>query len=329
MGRIRKDTAPLARRYPRRHFQIFPDDWLTMDAGSVTEALERRFHTRAAHTVIAKVKPARQPVLFSYVASAVPIAEKTVAPPIEAAFAVHVHHQPLSAAETWIDNRHAKVPRIGTGGICIFDLQTAPVALIREPFAFSRFHITQAALDEVAYQSRVPRVQLRIPVFGRPDAVLYNLALALNARLAIYAEEKDSLFADYVALAFHEHVVRTYGDRALLKTWKGALSPRRLRAVMELMTEDLGESLSIKEIASHIDVAPSYFVRAFREAVGEPPHRWLMRKRIERAKSLLRSSEIAISDVSAICGFSDQSHFTRVFRQIEGITPYSWRRNCD
>jgi len=134
-----------------------------MDAGSVTEALERRFHTRAAHTVIANIKPARQPVLFSYVVSRVPILEKTIAPSIESAFAVHVHHEPLSTAETWIDNKHAKVAAILYGGVCIFDLQTAPVALIREPFAFSRFHITQVALDELAYQRGMPRVQLKIP----------------------------------------------------------------------------------------------------------------------------------------------------------------------
>jgi len=158
---------------------------------------------------------------------------------------------------------------------------------------------------------------------------LNNLALALNARHAIFPEEKDSLFADYIALSFHEHVVRTYGDGVMLKTWKGALSRRRLRIVMELMTEHLGDPLSIEEMASHIDVAPSYFIKAFREATGEPPHRWLMRKRIERAKSLLRSSEVTISDVSVICGFADQSHFTRVFRQIEGTTPHVWRRNYD
>lgn len=308
-------------------FQIGCGGSHTMDAASVREALELRFHTQPVRTVIAKPKPAHQPVLFSYVASNAAILEKTVAPPIEAAFAVHVHHKPLSTAETWIEGKHANVPTIASAGLCIFDLQTAPVALIREPFAFSRFHITQATLDELAYQRGLRRVQLNIPEFGRSDPVLNNLALALNSRLASYGEEPDSLFADFVALAFHEHVVRTYGDRGALKTWKGGLSPRRLGIVIEMMTERLGKPLSIREMASYIDVAPSYFIRAFREATGEPPHRWLMRKRIERAKSLLRSPELTISDVSEICGFADQSHFTRVFRQLEGITPHIWRRN--
>src|SRR5271167_1017277 len=147
-----------------------------MDAIGVTETLERRFRTRDAPTLIANVKPARQPVIFSYVASAVPILEKTIAPPIEAAFAVHVHHEPVSTAETWINNKRAKVPTILPGGVCIFDLRASPVALIREQFAFSRFHITQATLDELAYQRGIPRVQLKIPAFGRPDPILNNLA---------------------------------------------------------------------------------------------------------------------------------------------------------
>jgi AraC family transcriptional regulator len=298
-----------------------------METDRIREALESRFHTRLTHTIAATPKPTRQPILFSHVASKIALREKTMAPPIEAAFAVHVHHQPLLTAETWIQNKHSKIPVIPSGGICIFDLQTAPRALIREPFAFSRFQITQASLDELAYQRGMPRVRVKIPEFGRIDPVLNNLALALNARIESFGEEKDSLFADFIALAFHEHVVNAYGDRTALKNWKGGLSPRRLHSVMELMSEHLGGPLSIEEMAARIDVAPSYLIRAFREATGDPPHRWLMRKRIDQAKLLLLSSELTISDISELCGFSDQSHFTRVFKQIEGTTPGVWRRH--
>jgi len=300
-----------------------------MDAGNIAEALELRFHAAVPRAVFAKIRPARQPLIYSCISSQIAVLEKTIAPPIEAAFAVHVHHAALSTAETWIDRKHAKVPFIPSGGVCVFDLQTEPVALIREPFVFSRFHITQAALDELAYQRGVARVHLKLPDFGTPDAVLSNLALALKARLALFGQEVDSLFFDFVALAFHEHLVRTYGEKAVFHDWKGGLSAKRLRAVMDLMTDNLGEPLSIQEMASYIHVAPTYFIRAFRQATGEPPHRWLMRKRIERAKSLLRSSEATISEVSAICGFSDQSHFIRVFRRMEGITPRTWRRDPD
>jgi AraC-like DNA-binding protein len=253
--------------------------------------------------------------------------EKTLTPPIEMAFAIHVHHKPLVSAETWIDGRHADLAPIPVGGICIFDLETSPVALVRQRFEFSRFYVARTTLDDLAYEHGQPRVSdLRAPKFGHLDPVLHNLALAVIARAEMLGEDRDSLFADWIALAFHAHVVRAYGGVGRPRPWRGGLTPRRLRIASEWMIEKLAEPLSIPEIAGRIDMAPGHFARAFREVMGEPPHRWLMRRRIARAKELLRSPDMSIAEIALICGFVDQSHLTRVFSRGERLTPAAWRR---
>jgi AraC family transcriptional regulator len=70
----------------------------------------------------------------------------------------------------------------------------------------------------------------------------------------------------------------------------------------------------------------SHFSRRFRQTVGVAPHKWLLSFRVDLAKNLLRKQEKTLSDVALVCGFADQSHFTRVFTRMTGISPGAWRR---
>lgn len=255
--------------------------------------------------------------------------EKTLPPPVEAAYAIHVHHRPLARAETWLGGRHADLPFVPSGGLCVFDLETRPIALVKEVFEFSRFYIARSTLEDMAYAHDLPRVtDLHMPDFGHPDPVIEHLALALIARSKVLGQETDSLFADWVALAFHAHIVSAYGNVGTLKNFRYEMPPWRLRQVTEWMSDRLSDPLSIAAIAAQAGMAPDHFARAFRNATGQPPHKWLMRKRIARAKALLASSDLAISEIAVTCGFVDQSHLTRIFSRMERVTPAAWRRNC-
>ncbi len=291
------------------------------------EAIGRRFHGPSARTVVARVRPAKIPIVVSHIISDLCAPEMTLPPPVEAAYAIHVHHKPLSRAEAWIDGKHSFVPPIGDGSICVFDLQMSPIALIREPLDFTRFSITQAALNDLAYERGQSGVtNLRIPELGHPDRVIQNLALALISRGELFGQEMDSLFADWIGLAFHSHIVDTYGDTRHANILRWSIAPWRLRDACEWMMQRLDAPLSIAEVAAQIDMTPGYFARAFRQATGAPPHQWLMRKRIERAKDLLRAPDISLAEIASACGFSDQSHLTRVFGKIEGVAPGRWRQ---
>jgi AraC family transcriptional regulator len=84
--------------------------------------------------------------------------------------------------------------------------------------------------------------------------------------------------------------------------------------------------VSLKDLAAACGLSVSYFVRAFKASTGDPPHRWMLRHRIERAKAQLGETEARLADIAIACGFADQSHFTRVFKSFVGLSPAAWRR---
>jgi chromate reductase, NAD(P)H dehydrogenase (quinone) len=100
-----------------------------------------------------------------------------------------------------------------------------------------------------------------------------------------------------------------------------------LRRVKNYMEEHLQEKLSLDELAHETDYSRAHFLRMFRAATGKTPHQYLTERRIERAKSmLLEAKKISLIDVAAQCGFSSQSHLTRVFRKQVGATPSEFKR---
>ena len=297
------------------------------EAREVSRSLADRFNQASPATLLVKTA-SKTPIVLSHVLAPTPTGQKTQTPTPEAAFALHVHLAPLLDAETWIDGRHADLPPVVAGALCLFDLSASPVALVREPMDFLRVYISQRTLDDLAYdQGRRPVSGLRAPSLGHYDPVLHSLACAFVAQQEAFGET-DTLFADYLALAFHAHALAAFGDSGQARAWRGGLAPWQLHRACELMVAHLAEGVTIAELAQACDVSASYFSRAFKLTAGVPPHRWLMNERVERAKSLLRHSDLSLSDIALACGFTDQSHFSRVFSHHEGRTPGRWRRLC-
>ncbi len=92
------------------------------------------------------------------------------------------------------------------------------------------------------------------------------------------------------------------------------------------MHSRLAVRLTIADIARECRLTPSYFAKAFRRTTGTSPHRYLTHIRVQEAKGLLLSSTLPLADIALICGFGDQSYFTRVFTRSVGASPGSWRR---
>src|SRR5262249_54273756 len=108
---------------------------------------------------------------------------------------------------------------------------------------------------------------------------------------------------------------------------RGGLAPWQERRAKQYMMARLREDVSLAQMAAECSLSPSHFSRAFRQTTGRAPYRWLLEGRVEHAKELLRESEVTLADTALACGFADQSHFTRMFSQIVGISPGAWRRN--
>lgn len=104
------------------------------------------------------------------------------------------------------------------------------------------------------------------------------------------------------------------------------LSRYQLRLVTDYIEANCFEPIRLGELASLAKLSETYFSRAFKESTGCPPHRWQMQARIRKVQALVREQGLSLTEVATLSGFSDQAHFSRVFKSIVGMTPADWRR---
>jgi transcriptional regulator of acetoin/glycerol metabolism len=109
---------------------------------------------------------------------------------------------------------------------------------------------------------------------------------------------------------------------------RGGLSAAVLQRVHQHVERHLGETISLDALARAANLSVHHFARAFKQAVGLPPHRYLLERRVERAKGLLLESERPMAEIARMVGFSDQSHFARHFNRLAGCTPREYRRTA-
>ncbi len=105
----------------------------------------------------------------------------------------------------------------------------------------------------------------------------------------------------------------------------GTLPGGRLRRVTEYIQQNLDKDLTLAELAALVYMSPYHFARLFKCSTGMPPHRFVVRQRIARARASLATQKLSIAQVSRMVGFRTPSHFTTVFRRVTGITPKGYR----
>jgi AraC family transcriptional regulator len=247
--------------------------------------------------------------------------------PQEEAFSFHV---PLSLpffSTLWTAGRRREVPDWRLGDVQLVNLRDNPVVSLDTSFDSLRFYLPQIALDEMANEVGIRRVKgLYAPNFGGRDLVMFGLAQALAGAME-HPGDATTMFSDCIALAFFAHIVRAYGSvPAEGRNAHGGLASWQLQRARDFINANLADDPSISQVANECGLSASYFARAFKQATGIAPYRWLTKQRVERAKELLQDPGRGLAEIAQLCGFVDQSHFTRVFSKSEGYSPGRWRR---
>jgi AraC family transcriptional regulator len=190
------------------------------------------------------------------------------------------------------------------------------------------FRLPHAALTQWAQENGHPHFDgLHFqPGVGFFDPVLANLALAMHRSLRD-DRAATPLFTSMIFEAVLADVVKRFGTpKSHLQ--RGGLAGWQMRAIQRLVAGRMDSQVQLSELANTCSLSVSYFVKAFRVTTGVTPHQWLISRRIERARELLRSPALSLSDVAASCGFADQSHFTRTFSRASGVSPGAWRKQA-
>jgi AraC family transcriptional regulator len=169
-----------------------------------------------------------------------------------------------------------------------------------------------------------------VPRFAIVDPLLEQLAIALARALRDRTIE-DGLYVDSIAQMLAVHLAREHSARSrrVRVPAASAVSGPRMHRLLEFIEENLECSLSLTELAAVVGLRPLYFARAFKAALGRPPHQYVLGRRIERAQELLRTTEMTVADIAAAVGFSSHSHLSHWMRRVVGIPPVAYRRQID
>ena len=183
--------------------------------------------------------------------------------------------------------------------------------------------VDPAMVEEVLDGPPCPRPSRR----GSAEVIASPLAATLLQALVHDLQDGSPggpLVGDSVIVALVAHLWGTGSDRRA-GTGLSAGASRRVLAYIE---ERLDTTVTLAELAELARMSVRHFCRAFRASMGCSPHQYLLRQRVERAKSLIATREMALCDIAQAAGFTDQSQLTRTFRKQMGITPAGYRAGC-
>lgn len=153
------------------------------------------------------------------------------------------------------------------------------------------------------------------------DPQITNIAQSLRAEL-ISNGLCGRMYTESLAHRLALHLLLYYSNLNLrVPQPAGRLSQSRLNLVLEYINEHLAEVISLADLASTIQVDTYWFAKMFQRSTGLAPHQYLIERRVEKAKTLLLSTDLSITEIAYQVGFADQAHLTRHFKRLIGTTP--------
>jgi len=158
------------------------------------------------------------------------------------------------------------------------------------------------------------------------DPVIRQLGLGIQRTPPDAIAAGRALYVTSLAHVLAMHLVQHYGTGRPCAEVGARLSNHALRRATEFMLSNLAVSISLEDVARAAGLSRFHFAHMFKNTTGMGPHRYLTLARVERAKELLRGTEMELSALAQFLGFSDQSHMSSVFKRFTGSTPKTYRQ---
>jgi len=150
-------------------------------------------------------------------------------------------------------------------------------------------------------------------------------ALAVEARRALVEEAKpDRRYMGALGKAMLARALQAIDQGAAPRS-RGAISPFKLRRVVDHVETRLDSKITVQELAELAGLSTAHFARAFRQATGEAPHHFILNRRVARVRELLRDTALDLATVAARSGFASHAHMSSVFRRRTRLAPTAYR----
>jgi AraC family transcriptional regulator len=194
-----------------------------------------------------------------------------------------------------------------------------------KPSEYVNLTLDPALLQMIAIANELsptPMVEHRV-IFQ--DPIILHVAQLLKAEV-LSSGLASNLYVESLRNLLAVHLLRNHTRKVILPAVKAAeLEGLKLKQLKDYIEEHLADEITIAHLAALIPMSQFHFARAFKAATGESPHRYIVQRRIERAKVLLSATQLSVAEVAYQVGFANQSYFTAQFRKAIGITPKQFR----
>jgi AraC family transcriptional regulator len=229
-----------------------------------------------------------------------------------------------AAEDRWIDGQfqheyHSHgdsflLPASAMHRSCLLDSTDAVFIAIEPHF------LNQVALDTFNQN----HVEL-IPHFSHPTPLILQLVIELRNDLAAGCPS-GPLYGESIAHTLTAHLLKHYTVHPpKSKSLPRKLSNLQVQQVIDYIQGHLDQPLPLAELSAIAQLSPYYFTRLFKQTTGFAPHQFVIHRRIERAKHLLKQKKLSIAQVALEVGFTDQGHFTKCFQKFMDISPKFYR----
>lgn len=231
---------------------------------------------------------------------------------------------------SYIRGRSRRTEVLSSGEITILSRGEASRWAWDNPIDVSHIYIPEDSIVSVAnevFQRDID--ELNIDHNVRSDDPVLSYLMGSYESECLKGGVGGRIYASSIELQLCVHLIRQYANVKLHEDSSvSKLLPSKRRLLLDFVEGELGSSISIEDLAELVGLSRSHFIRSFSSDFGISPHAYIQNQRVEKAKQLLRAKEqLPLNVVAMECGFSDQSHMTRVFSSKLNITPLKYRKS--
>lgn len=190
---------------------------------------------------------------------------------------------------------------------------------------FVAIAIDPTDFDKTVYESTNSNLIEIIPHWKISDPLILGIGWALKTELES-GGLNGTLYVDALKNALSVHILHRYcAQKTKQRDFEGGLDTYKLQIVINYINDYLSRDLHLAELANLVQISPYYFSRLFKQSIGVTAHQYVIQCRIEKAKQLLKTQDLSLTYISQQVGFHDQSHFSKTFCKIVGLTPKKYR----
>ena len=236
---------------------------------------------------------------------------------------------PQDNARAWIDCRSSKIVQIEAGQSLLIAPNKSHSLEWRETANLTVLYLHPnlfaGAIGDTGAKSCLSSLKEE---FSLVDDLLIQQIGSIFRYLCEFDLASDKLYVENLSNFLAVHLLKKYLNYSFITLDnKKELSPAKLNSIFDYVENNLDLKLTLSDLAAIAGVGKFYFCRLFKNSTNTTPYKYILQRRIERAKTLLEGSTLPVADISLECGFSSQSHLSKHFRSLVGISPTKYRQS--